>query len=260
MNAPRVVMLTTPSDRAAIILKALREAQVTVHAIVLDRGSVPWRTRARRLRRTLRRHGYTHGLKRVARRGMRMLLDGRTTENRTFSYGAQADEVHEVSDPNTDAGIKLLRQLAPDIVVLGPTRILAPAVLSIPSMGVLNGHPGLLPDYRGVDVIRWALYNGDRLGVTVHYIDAGIDTGPIIAQETFDVQPGDDVQALRRRASVLLGTLMADVVRRLIETGNVETVEQPRDRGNTYTEMPLRLRSEVDAQLAAKARKTIAGE
>jgi methionyl-tRNA formyltransferase len=120
-------------------------------------------------------------------------------------------------------------------------------------VGVLNAHPGLLPDYRGVDVIPWALHNGDPLGVSVHHVDAGIDTGDIVAQRRFDVRPGDDLASLRRRATLLGSQLMADAVRRLIDTGQLQAVAQPRDRGRTYTRMSPQLRRQVEAKLASRA-------
>jgi methionyl-tRNA formyltransferase len=161
--------------------------------------------------------------------------------------------VFEVADPNSHAGIRLLTDLAPDLIVLGTTRILKPSVLSVPSMGVLNPHPGLLPDYRSVDVLDWAAYIGDPPGVTVHFLDAGIDTGPIVAQRTLEVQPGDTMHSVTRRAASLLGELMTDAVRRLIDTGHLETVAQPRNRGRTYTRMPPKFRREVEAKLAVQA-------
>jgi len=53
-------------------------------------------------------------------------------------------------------------------------------LLSLPRKGMLNAHPGLLPEYRGLDPVCWALSNHDPQGATVHFIDEGIDTGPIL--------------------------------------------------------------------------------
>jgi methionyl-tRNA formyltransferase len=187
------------------------------------------------------------------RRTRRKVAGLRWKHRPVSAYRARADAVHEIDDPNSDAGVELLSTLAPDIVVLGSARILAPRVLAIPRMGVLNAHPGLLPEYRGVDVIPWALHNGDPLGVSVHYVDAGIDTGDIVAQRRFDVRPGDTVASLTRRATLLGSQLMADAVRHLIDTGQLQAVAQPRDRGRTFRRMPPELRRQVDAQLASRA-------
>ena len=253
-GAPRIVVMTTRSARGVIMLTALHGAGVHVDAVVVDRGELAWRESTRKLRRSLRREGFRNTRRRVARRARQVARRHRRTTRPQPAYGALADTVFEIADPNSDAGVQRLTMLAPDLVVLGSARILAPPVLAIPSMGVLNAHPGLLPDYRGVDVIPWALYHGDPLGVSVHYVDAGIDSGDIVARRRYDVRPGDTLHALTRRAALLAGELMADVVRRLIDTGHLERVAQPRNAGRTYTRMPTALRRRVEAQLAAQAR------
>jgi hypothetical protein len=67
------------------------------------------------------------------------------------------------------------------------------------------------------------------------------------------------MQSVIRRAASLLGELMADAVRRLIDTGHLETVAQSRDQGKTYARMPRKLRRQVEAQLAAQASAETAG-
>jgi methionyl-tRNA formyltransferase len=84
------------------------------------------------------------------------------------------------------------------IVVWSYSMILPAAVLAIPRFGCVNVHAGLLPEYRGGHVVQWALINGEReSGVTLHYIDEGIDTGPIIAQTRVPIGEDDDAVALR---------------------------------------------------------------
>lgn len=71
-----------------------------------------------------------------------------------------------------------------------------PALGALP-FGILNIHPGLLPNYRGCTVVEWALYNGDPVGVTAHLMDEGIDTGPLVAQAAVDVSDCADYEAVR---------------------------------------------------------------
>jgi hypothetical protein len=209
-GAPSAVVLTIRSARGVAILEALHDARVRVDAVVLDRGDLSWRASIRKLRRSLRRGGLEEAWRRVARRSQRILA-GRGRESRkqrpASAYRAFADAVYEIADPNSEAGLRLLKELAPDLLVLGSARIVAPRVITVPPMGVLNAHPGLLPDYRGVDVIPWALRNGDPLGVSVHYVDAGIDTGDVVAQCSFDVRPGDTLQSLTRHATAMASRL-----------------------------------------------------
>lgn len=74
----------------------------------------------------------------------------------------------------------LLTDLNPDYVISGGAGIIRPALLQLPRMGFINIHPGLLPDFRGVDPVLWALASGGRLGATVHLMSEGIDEGPIL--------------------------------------------------------------------------------
>ena len=66
------------------------------------------------------------------------------------------------------------------LVNAGTPRLVKQELLSAPSIGVLNVHPGILPKYRGSCCCEWALYNGDPVGLTAHFMDAGLDSGPII--------------------------------------------------------------------------------
>lgn len=88
---------------------------------------------------------------------------------------------------------------APDLVVLaGFMRIVDGGIVR--RFRVVNTHPALLPAFPGAHAIRDALAAGvDTTGVTVHWVDEGVDTGPVIAQVRVPVRPGDDEDALRAR-------------------------------------------------------------
>jgi methionyl-tRNA formyltransferase len=75
--------------------------------------------------------------------------------------------------------------------------LIHPSVLAAPTIGSFNLHPGPLPEYAGLNVPSWAIYEGERShGVTLHWLDEGIDTGPIAWQERFDVESTDTGLAL----------------------------------------------------------------
>lgn len=78
------------------------------------------------------------------------------------------------------------------------------AVLEAPRIGAFNLHPGPLPLYAGLNAVSWAIYNGEREhGVTVHRMDPGIDTGPIVAQAMFAIEAGDTALSLAGKCSRL---------------------------------------------------------
>ena len=90
---------------------------------------------------------------------------------------------------------------SPDLVVSsGFMRILGAEFLEGVGAPIINTHPALLPSFPGAHAVRDALIHGVKVtGCTVHQVDAGVDTGPIIAQETVRVLPGDDEATLHER-------------------------------------------------------------
>jgi methionyl-tRNA formyltransferase len=100
-----------------------------------------------------------------------------------------------------DAFLDDLRGLQPHLVLVWSyTMILPPALIELPPLGAVNVHGGLLPQYRGGHVMQWAIINGEsETGVALHYMDAGIDTGPIIAQRRFPLAATDDAASVQEK-------------------------------------------------------------
>ena len=98
--------------------------------------------------------------------------------------------VHSVNDAEARAAIAALR---PSVIIVCGTRILSAETLRAFQAPIVNYHAGITPMYRGVHGGYWALAEGrpEWAGATVHLIDEGIDTGPIIDQRTFEVTPHD---------------------------------------------------------------------
>ena len=103
----------------------------------------------------------------------------------------------------------------PDLVVLaGFMRVLAPSVVA--RFRIVNTHPALLPAFPGAHAIRDALAAGvDETGVTVHWVDEGVDTGPVIVQQPVPVLPGDDEASLRARVQAAEKPLYVHALRQL---------------------------------------------
>ncbi|MGY1744616.1 phosphoribosylglycinamide formyltransferase [Blastococcus sp. SYSU D00695] len=105
----------------------------------------------------------------------------------------------------------------PDLVVsAGFMKIVGPAVLDAFGGRLLNTHPALLPAFPGAHAVRDALAAGAQVtGSTVHWVDAGVDTGPVIAQREVPVLPGDDEDRLHERIKAVERTLLVDTVARV---------------------------------------------
>jgi len=110
----------------------------------------------------------------------------------------------------------------PDLVVLaGFMRLLGPPVLERFPGRVVNTHPALLPAFPGAHAVRDALAYGVKVtGVTVHLVDDGIDTGPILAQVAVGVRPDDDEETLHERIKVAERTLLVLTVGHLAHGGH----------------------------------------
>jgi formyltetrahydrofolate-dependent phosphoribosylglycinamide formyltransferase len=103
----------------------------------------------------------------------------------------------------------------PDLVVLaGFMRILGPSLVR--GFRIVNTHPALLPSFPGAHAVRDALAAGaSGTGVTVHWVDEGVDTGPVIAQVPVPVEPGDDEDTLRARIQAAEKPLYVNTIRQL---------------------------------------------
>jgi len=104
-----------------------------------------------------------------------------------------------------------------DLVVLcGFKRLLSPEFLERVSTPVLNVHPSLLPAFRGLNAQRQAIEAGVRItGATVHFVDSGMDTGPILLQVPLDVLPGDTEQTLSDRLLPIEHRLYVEAIRHI---------------------------------------------
>lgn len=114
-----------------------------------------------------------------------------------------------------------LDEVRPDLICLaGFMRILSAEFVARWPFRILNVHPSLLPSFPGLEAQAQALEYGVRVtGATVHFVDSGTDTGPIVAQAAVPVHPGDDPDALAARILPVEHTLYAAAVRRVLEGG-----------------------------------------
>lgn len=96
----------------------------------------------------------------------------------------------QIKDPEV---IKMIKNISPEIIFsIGGMQIIPEEVIGMPKLGVLNIHPALLPKYRGRYSTVHAIFNGDKkTGVTIHWMDKGIDTGPIIMQKSYPIEDSD---------------------------------------------------------------------
>lgn len=157
----------------------------------------------------------------------------------------------EVFQPETLRDAPSLARIAaarPDaLAVAAYGLILPPATLEAAPHGAINIHASLLPRWRGAAPIQRALMAGDReTGITIMRMDAGLDTGPMLAQERVPIACEDDAQTLHDRLAAL-GARMLVVALSNLEAGRAHAVPQP-ESGATYARKITKNDTQIDWQ------------
>jgi methionyl-tRNA formyltransferase len=173
---------------------------------------------------------------RVAGRGLRLLQSG--TKLLALEMGLEVFQPERIRDEAAQARI---REVGADVmVVVAYGQILPASLLTAPRLGTLNVHGSLLPRHRGPAPVEWSILSGDtQTGVTIMQMDAGVDTGPILAQERVPITPDEIAPRLEGRLAVVGGRLLVRTLDDLA-AGRITAVPQAAE-GATHAP---RLRSE----------------
>lgn len=136
--------------------------------------------------------------------------------------------VYQPKTLKSEAAAELIQSLEADVIVDVAFGLIVPKdVLSIPKFGFINVHSSLLPRWRGAAPIQHALLAGDKdTGVTIMWLDEGIDTGPIILQKPYHIQPNETGASLHRALSRLGANALMVVLRELEEKQALKTTPQ----------------------------------
>lgn len=223
----RLVILTGSDSEATRLaiesLIALPNAEVC--GILLDTEQPSFRRRMRNFRRNVRREGVSYAWYRIGE-AIRDRVENWATRvapqeeaekvlqesfpNRAFSL-ADFTRIHgipvaEIGNINSQTASNELCKLRADLGVVLGTRILKRSTFSVPVMGSINLHKGKVPEYRGQPAGFWEIYDGQSTaGVTVHFVDDGLDTGDIVGETAVPIHPKDSPESLRRKLD-LCGT------------------------------------------------------
>jgi len=141
--------------------------------------------------------------------------------------------------------IARIKAAAPDAMVVAAYGLLVPAaILDLPRLGAFNIHASLLPRWRGAAPIQRALLAGDaETGITIMRMDAGLDTGPVLAQSRVAISQSDDAQSLHDRLATLGAKMMVEALERA-RAGTLRESPQPSE-GVTYARKIERQDAEI---------------
>ena len=118
----------------------------------------------------------------------------------------------EVPIHNSEEVMPHIRELDLDIIVFGGTRIIRGEILDHPKDGVVNSHPGLLPECRGSASPAWSVYHDIPIGSSTHFCDNGVDTGHLLLRREVPVKRGMKYEDLCYETLVLAGILMKEAL------------------------------------------------
>ncbi len=152
--------------------------------------------------------------------------------------------VKEVPHINHPEVVRLADELEPDLIAVFGTSLIRGELLQKGRLGMVNLHGGLSPEYRGADCTFWALYNTEpeKIGCTLHYIDAGIDTGRLIAHVSPEIRPDADELTLFWCSVKESAQVYAELMQRLAQ-GELLGAVQP-GKGRLYQVKQRGLREE----------------
>ena len=154
----------------------------------------------------------------------------------------------KVDNINSDNAVDYIRNRDIDILINAGGGIFKTAIIDAVRIGILNAHMAFLPTFRGMNVLEWSLFHGHRIGVTLHFIARGIDTGDILMFREIPIEEGDTVSTLRAKSSVTNVELMTECLE-LLGRGHISRAKQRPEHGKQYFVMHPRLKEIVERKL-----------
>ena len=147
---------------------------------------------------------------------------------------------------------EFIKELNPDMIITcAYGQILSEEILNIPKLGCFNLHGSLLPKYRGGAPIHYALLNGDeKTGITLMYMDKGMDSGDMIAKEEIKIEDNDNIESLTSKLSIIASKMIIKYLPSLID-GTNNRVKQDINKV-TFSPIITREDEHLDFNLTAK--------
>lgn len=254
MDTLKVAVLTCSSlgYQTADAISSLPEVSSVT---VVESPPIRSRSMWRRLRLTYRRFGIVGTFLRVVKK---------VSQRNTRASVPEGNPKHHfvVSSFHSEEGLRVLEDLAPDLMVVDGTYILQESVFSIPHLGTVNLHCGYLPDYRGSPPVFWELFEGeDTVGVSIHMVTADLDGGPILARRRFPIDPAPPTDPLEYCSTIWREVLRPAGIEmicnaiRSAAAGTLRAEPQPKDEGTTYRSPDFRQKKELRRRVAARRRQ-----
>jgi len=242
----KIVIFAYPDNPAgSYFIRSMFHQKIHVSAVLVELKSkqLNWK----RAREKIAKDGFKVTMQRIAQ-----IMQLKRTRNTIVQLADESGiPVYQVENMNSHICADYLDQIKPDLIVIASAPILNKNIFSRAKIGCLNAHPGWLPKYRGIGANAYAVYQGDLPGITIHWVDDGIDTGSIILRKSIKVLPKDTIAKINDRATRLGAEMMADVIKR-IECDNIKSVRVKEPKGKLYRAMPYKEAKKINKMLKSK--------
>ena len=250
-GAVRVVVLAQPTSRKAVEMLRGWDG-FRPHAVIVAHGRAA--TIEERLWPRIRDEGFVDTLTRKRRKRRRPAVNADVSASDLRPLCEQRGiPIVDVESLESPKDLERISALEPDLFVLAGGGILRKALLTIPRLGTLNAHMGVLPFYRGMNVTEWACFHGDPAGCSVHLIDPGIDTGDVFCVRVVDITNAGTVDDARGRVHHAQLALLHDVVKFVTSTGTLPPARpQAPEEGRQFFRMHPELIEIVERELNHK--------
>jgi methionyl-tRNA formyltransferase len=219
----------------------------------------PRRLRFAQLRKYMKRNGLLATLRKIGEVKGFGSVTGNKTRQQIYEYAMNNDledwtlelpelcarkgiELHACVDVNSPNTVDFVRKKEIDLLLNTGGQIIRPRLIKATAHGVLNAHMGKLPEYRGFNVLEWSLFYAQPIGVTLHYIDQGIDTGDMVQFRRIFVDKNDTIGSLRAKSFPTSIELMTWGIKHL-EKGDLCRIPQEKSAGRQYFAMHPRLKA-----------------
>jgi folate-dependent phosphoribosylglycinamide formyltransferase PurN len=239
MSALRIGLLGMDDNAATEeFIRTLGLAGVELDVVFLSRPG--WRANLRRAVRKVRSAGLSTATGRAVY-ALKKRFEPRSLTAQVVGEGPQPRRVHHVGSFNEDQTREIIRSEKTDLLLSATDEILRRTTFSIPRLGTLNAHPGWLPQYRGLGSEIRMLRDGYLPAVSVHFVDEGIDTGPVLLRRTVEGFEPVAMECIIRRAQAVA---FAEVVR-MIRNGAAKPIDTFLEHSSLGRGVPFRIVRQV---------------
>ena len=187
-------------------------------------------------------------LKRIEGNPVAPTIESQIAKLSEDGFLVQHIEVNKHDSPNVMPHIE---DFDLDLIIFGGTRIIRGEILDFPKNGVLNSHPGLLPECRGSASPAWSVYHDIPIGSSTHFCDNGVDTGDLLLRREVPVKRGMNYEDLCYETLVLSGVLMKEAMIAYVE-GRWGEMRRPQGKGShpTFRNAPEEILEVVNQKLS----------